>query len=41
MRAASTAFSSSTEEYFNHAVITARCLFHLVLKNEPIHDGGE
>ncbi len=30
-------FSSSTEAYLNHAVITARRLVHEILKNEPMH----
>ncbi len=33
--------SSSTEAYFNHAVITARWLVCVVLKNEPMYGGGE
>ncbi len=36
-----TIFSSSTEAYFNHAVITARRLVREGLKNEPMHGGGE
>ncbi len=35
-----TIFSSSTEAYFNHAVITARRLVRVGLKTEPIHSGG-
>ncbi len=34
-------FSSSTEAYFNHAVITARRLVLVGLKNEPMHGSGE
>ncbi len=32
-------FPPSTEAYFNHAVITARRLFCVGLKNEPMHSG--
>ncbi len=35
-----TIFSSSIEAYFNHAVITARRLVHIGLKNEPMHGSG-
>ncbi len=35
-----TIFSSSTKVYFNHAVITARRLVRVGLKNEPMHGGG-
>ncbi len=35
-----TRFSSSTEAYLNHAVITARRLVHVGLKNEPMQGGG-
>ncbi len=35
-----TIFSSSTEAYFSHVVITARRLVRVGLKNEPVHGGG-
>ncbi len=35
-----TLFSSSTAAYFNHAVITARQLVRVGLRNEPMHGGG-
>ncbi len=34
-------FFSSTEAYFNHAVITARWLVRVGLKNEPMHGSGK
>ncbi len=34
-------FFSSTEAYFNHAVITACRLVRVGFKNEPMHGGGE